>query len=285
MGILGIDIGGTNMRVGYIEDNRLVRSESVQLSNVDSEQETLDQLTSLIDIFSDRKTGGIGVGVPSVVDTEKGIVYDVQNIPSWKEVHLKEILENKYGVPVYVNNDANCFAAGEKYFGKAVGYRDVVGLIVGTGLGAGVITNGTLYTGSNCGAGEFGMISYRDSILEHYCCGQFFQNKYSVSGSVISERAGAGEAEALRIFDEFGAHLGEAIKIILYSLDPEMIVLGGSVSKSFRYFSASMRKSLGTFAYTKSLDRLKIEVSETENIAILGAAALYFDAAKQNSCV
>ncbi len=66
---------------------------------------------------------GIGVGVPSVVDIDQGIVYDVQNIPSWKEVPLGRILGERFGRPVYVNNDANCFAAGEKHFGKGKPYR------------------------------------------------------------------------------------------------------------------------------------------------------------------
>jgi len=85
----------------------------MSLSNNTDEQSVLESIYDLIDRFTDEEINGIGIGVPSVVDPVKGIVYDVQNIPSWKEVHLKEILEEKYKLPVYVNNDANCFAAGE----------------------------------------------------------------------------------------------------------------------------------------------------------------------------
>src|SRR5690606_24955530 len=112
--------------------------------------------------------------VPSVVDVDKGIVYDVQNIPSWKEVPLKAIMEERYGVPVQVNNDANCFALGEKYFGQGRDSKAFIGLTLGTGLGAGIILNDKLYAGPNCGAGEFGMVPYLDYHYEYYASGQFF---------------------------------------------------------------------------------------------------------------
>ena len=80
------------------------------------------------------------------------------------------------------------------------------------------------------------------------------------------------------IFAEFGRHLGEAVKAICYAVDPEIVVLGGSVGKSFRFFRAGLETAFATYAYSLAKERLRIEVSETEGIAILGAAALYFDA-------
>ena len=94
----------------------------------------MDQICGLIDESKPENLDGIGIGVPSVVDIEKGIVYDVQNIPSWKEVHLKSIMEERYCAATFVNNDANCFALGEKYFGKGLGHKSVIGLILGTGF-------------------------------------------------------------------------------------------------------------------------------------------------------
>jgi glucokinase len=233
---------------------------------------------SAIDAVLRKDVAGIGAGVPSVIDLKGGVVYDVQNIRSWKKVPLKTYLEERYHLPVYVNNDANCFAAGEKYFGKAKPCDHAVGLILGTGLGAGVIANGRLYSGTNCGAGEFGMLPYLDRNFEAYASGQFFERVHGVSGREVAARAERGEARALEIFAEYGRHLGQAVQAICYSVDPEIIVLGGSVSKSFRFFSAAMWESFQTFAYSITKERLRIEVSETENIAILGAAALYYDA-------
>jgi glucokinase len=282
MAIIGIDLGGTNVRVGLVEENRLIKVESKPINNKGTKEEIVNDIFNLINKFEIDKIEGIGVGVPGVVDLKNGIVYEVQNIPSWKEVRLMEILNNKYNIPVYINNDANCFAAGEKYFGKGQEYKNIVGLIVGTGLGAGIFMNGKLYSGSNCGAGEFGMIPFKESILENYCSGQFFQINYGKKGSDIYTQALGGDKAAQNIFYEFGLNLGEAIKIILYSIDPDIIILGGSVSKAFNLFQSSMNESISSFAYSKAKNNFKIAVSEIENIAILGAAALYMDAQTSN---
>jgi glucokinase len=283
MHVLGIDLGGTNVRVGLADRDKIIRVEAMPLNNTEDEQGVLNSIYELIDKFAGDEISGIGIGVPSVVDQEKGIVYDAQNIPSWKEVHLKEKLEEKYKYPVYVNNDANCFAAGEKYFGKAIKYSDSVGLILGTGLGAGLIINNKLYSGTNCGAGEFGMLAYKDKNYEAYCSGQFFDWKYKTDGVSLYRRAEAGDVESLEIFSEFGSHVGEVIKVIVYTIDPEIIVLGGSVSKSFGFFRKGIWKALERFGYPKSIEKLIIEVSETEQSAILGAAALYYNAGKVRS--
>jgi glucokinase len=276
--VIGIDLGGTNVRAGLVEGGRLADVRSVPVRSQGSERDVLEDMFSAVDAVMRKDVAGLGAGVPSVIDLKKGVVYDVQNIRSWKEVPLKSYLEERYHLPVYVNNDANCFAAGEKYFGKAKPYDHAVGLIVGTGLGAGVIANGRLYSGINCGAGEFGMLPYLDRNFEAYASGQFFERVHGASGREMAARAERGDKQALEIFAEFGVHVGEAVKAICYAVDPEVIVLGGSVSKSYRFFRDSLWKTFRTFAYSITKERLKIEVSETENIAILGAAALYYDA-------
>jgi glucokinase len=279
--ILGIDIGGTNLRVGLVDDNNLVRVEAINVNKNGNEKEIVNDLILLIKKFPDEKIDGIGIGVPSVVDSEKGIAYDVTNIPSWKEVHLKEILEAEFNIPVYVNNDANCFVVGEKYFGEIKDFKNIVGLIIGTGLGSGLILNNNLYTGKNYGAGEFGMILYKDQNYEYYCSGHFFKNEYHLSGEEVFHQAQLNEKKALNIFTQYGNHLGEAIKMILFAIDPEVIVLGGSVSKSFKFFKDSMWESVNKFSYNHSLKSLKILVSKINHSAILGAAALYYENSKK----
>jgi glucokinase len=276
--VIGVDLGGTNVRAGLVSGGHLTEVRSVAVRSQGSERDVLADMFSAIDPIMNNAVAGLGAGVPSVIDLKAGIVYDVQNIRSWKRVPLKARLEERYHLPVYVNNDANCFAAGEKYFGKAKPYDHAVGLILGTGLGAGVIANGRLYSGINCGAGEFGMLPYLDRNFEAYASGQFFERVHGVSGRELSGRAERGDPRALEIFSEYGRHLGEAVKAICYAVDPEVIVLGGSVSKSFKFFRKTMWETFQTYAYSIAKERLKIEVSETENIAILGAAALYYDA-------
>ena len=281
MSVLGVDLGGTNVRAGLVKNDRLVEVVSSPINGQGSQREIVEQIFRVVDPLIQKGLKGIGVGVPSVVDLKRGIIYDVVNIPSWKRVPLKALLEKRYRIPVYINNDANCFAVGEKYFGQAKKYNHVVGLIVGTCLGAGVITNGKLYSGANCGAGEFGMISYLGHNYEYYASGQFFKNVYKTSGKELFARAKSGDGEALRIFSEFGSHLGEAIKTILYAADPDIIILGGSVSKAYRFFKQAMWKSIKTFVYSLVLKNIKIGVSRVRNIAILGAAALYYDATRK----
>lgn len=277
MQVLGVDLGGTNLRVGLVENEKIIRVEETPVINTENADDILNCIYGLIDGFLSTDIKGIGIGVPSVVDPEKGIVYEVQNIPSWKEVYLKDLLQKRYNIPVYVNNDANCFAAGEKYFGKAKNYSDAVGLILGTGLGAGLILNNKLYSGPNNGAGEFGLIPYKDKNYEAYCSGQFFNWKYNTKGSDLYKRAVAGESDAIDIFTELGSHIGEVIKAVLYAVDPEIIILGGSVSKSFRFYQKQIWNSLETFTFPNTINNLKIEASEIEQVAILGSAALYYE--------
>lgn len=272
--IIGVDLGGTNIRSGKIIDDKIVHLTRRPTPSNGSVEEVMQQIYSVIDECFDASTTSIGVGVPSVVDVEKGIVYDVTNIPSWKVVPLKELLEKRYNVPVYVNNDANCFAVGEKYFGKAKSYKNIVGITLGTGLGCGLIFNGKLYEGSNCGAGEFGNVPYLSHNVEYYCSGQFFTDEKKVKAIDIFHLAQKGDAAALKLFAEYGFHLGEVLKSILYAYDPEIVILGGSVVRSFDFFKDAMYHALQDFAFSSVLANLKIDVSELENSSIFGAAAL-----------
>lgn len=277
MALVGVDLGGSYVRAGLVENNRLVRIVTRAVRNQGTAEEVLSDVISVLESVVSPEVQGIGVGVPSVVDLSTGTIYDVQNIPAWKEVPLRKILEDRFRLPVYVNNDANCFAVGEKHFGLGKNFDHLVGLIVGTGLGAGLIINGRLYAGPNCGAGEFGMLPYLDANFERYASGQFFLKSYGRPGQEFFEQARKGDEEARKIFVEFGHHLGEALKAIMYAVDPEAIILGGSVSKSFEFFRDSLFETVSGFAYSLARERVKILVSSTENIAILGAAALYLD--------
>ena len=275
--IIGVDLGGTKVSAGRVEKKRIVKHLSSDIAGEGSEKEVFETIIQTIEALFVPDVAGIGVGVPSLVDVEKGIVYEVQNIPSWKKVPLKEMLETQFRRPVYVNNDANCFAVGEKYFGKGKKYRNFVGLTIGTGMGAGVIIENRLYCGANCGAGEFGSVPYKDAVLEYYSSGQFFKGIHKIKGDEVFARAQRGDRTALKIFEEFGIHLGDALMIIMLAVDPEAIIIGGSVSRAFTFFEKSMRERMKTFPYQHAVERLRIEKSDEPQIAILGAAALCYD--------
>jgi glucokinase len=277
--VIGIDLGATNIRGAVVTGSDLSEIISQRIKSDGTVDEVLQDIYQVTDaLIAKENITAIGIGVPSVVDVEEGIVYDVQYIPSWKEVHLKGVMEQRYGIPVYVNNDANCFAVGEHYFGKGQGTNDMIGLTLGTGLGAGVIINNKLYPGFNCGAGEFGLFPYLDNVLEYYCSGSFFQNIYQLDGVEVFEKAQQGDERSLELYSELGTHLGNAIKMIMYAYDPKLIILGGSVRHAYPYFEQTMWERIKTLAYAKSIERIKIDVSELHNSGILGAAALYYDA-------
>lgn len=276
--LIGIDLGATNVRGAVVNDESISDIISQRIHTKGTEQQVLEDVYAIADKLIDSSVKAIGIGVPSVVDVKEGIVYDVQHIPSWKEVHLKQLMEARYHIPVHVNNDANCFALGEYYFGQGKGVDSFVGLTIGTGLGSGIIINKQLYAGVNCGAGEFGMVDYLDNNYEFYCSGSFFQNVHGLNGEEVFKKAKAGDPESLRLYKELGIHLGNAIKLVMYTYDPELIILGGSVQLAYEYFEQTMWERIKTFGFTKSIGRLKIKRSQLENSGILGAAALFFDA-------
>jgi glucokinase len=276
--VIGIDLGATNIRGAVVTGSALSDIVSARIHSDGSVEDVLNDIYQVVDALVDKTIKAIGIGVPSVVDVAEGIVYDVQYIPSWVEVPLKKLMEARYHIPVFVNNDANCFAVGEYHFGKGNGVGSMIGLTIGTGLGAGVMINNKLYAGYNCGAGEFGLFNYLDNILEFYCSGSFFQNVHHLDGVKVFEDAKKGDARALELYEELGTHLGHAIKMVMYAYDPELIILGGSVPQAYDFFQKNMWKEIKTFAYTKSAERIRIEVSALQNSGILGAAALYYDA-------
>jgi len=275
--IIGVDLGATNVRGAVVDGQQLQTIHSSRIHREGSVEEVLGDIFGIIDPLMSADIAGIGIGVPSVVDIEKGIVYDVIHIPSWKKVPLGGILSERYGIPVHVNNDANCFALGELYFGKGKGRRDFIGLTIGTGLGAGIIINHRLYAGPHCGAGEFGMVDYLDHCYEYYASGQFFRNVHGVDGEEVFRKATNGDAHSRALYAEMGMHLGRAIRMVLYTYDPSLIILGGSVRHAYAWFEATMWNEIRKFAFGTSGMDLRIELSDLENSGILGAAGLYYD--------
>lgn len=278
MKIIGVDIGGTKIHAALVQNQQIVKDYSCPTPFNKSKEEVIQAVESAIQqLFSDDVVG-IGIGVPGLVDLETNEVIDVLNIPSWDRVPLKAILEKSFKVPVYVNNDANCFALGEKYYGKGQPFKNFVGITIGTGLGAGIIINNHLYSGKFCGAGEFGTIYYRDGMVENYASGQFFKAQ-ELDGAELFTLAGKQNEAAIQKFYELGEHIGRAIANVLYSLAPDAIILGGSVANSYSFFEKGMHAVLkNEFEYQRLYQALKIEISELKNSGVLGASSLVLDA-------
>ncbi|MEC5142968.1 ROK family protein [Chitinophaga sp. 212800010-3] len=273
--ILGIDLGGTNLRAGVVNKGALQSVISQTLYAQGTREEILNQVFGVIDNVINADVGAIGIGAPGLVDPVSGILYDVVNIPSINETNLRSILEQRYNMPVKIENDANCFALGEFYFGIGSACESLVGLTIGTGLGTGIIVNGKILAGKHGGAGEFGMINYLDKNIEYYVSGRFFEHHYKTTGEVVYISALAGDPEAIAMYEAFGRHLGAAINVILYALDTECIVIGGAVKAAFSFYAKSMWDTVRSFEFKRTVSALKIEASALVNSNILGAAALH----------
>ncbi len=277
MKIIGVDVGGTTISAGLVHEGHITRQSDLPTPFDRPQFEVVQAVIQSIEEVFDPSVRGIGIGVPGLVDLEERTVLDVVNIPSWDSVPLADLVGDYFNKPVLVNNDANCFALGERYFGKGKPYKNFVGLTLGTGLGAGIIVNGHLYPGRLCGAGEFGNIFYRDKNIEAYASGQFFRDK-GIDGKVLFRRATIGDPVALKVFDDLGKHLGRAVANILFALAPEAIIFGGSVSKGFKFFGDAMHEFLeDNFPFRRLYNQLSIEISDAENMGILGASSLIID--------
>lgn len=269
-----LDLGGTNIRASLVDNGEYIEKKTVKCQADKPEDEIIDQISQLIQSLMRPDVDGIGIGVPSVVDPVKGIVYNAVNIKSWQEVHLKDKLERRFNVEVKVNNDCNCFVLGEQRYGAAKGYENVIGITLGTGVGAGVIINGKLYSGLLCGAGEIGSLPYKDSDYESYCSSQWFK-KHATDGFTMAQEAERGSETAIKLWSEFGHNLGELIKVCLWTYAPQAIVIGGGLAASYGLFEKSMKDSVATFPYAPIAQNCKILTAVLPNAALLGASLLF----------
>lgn len=273
---LGIDVGGTNLVLGQVRDGQIVRRVSTPWFPHEADlQQTLDILSEQIADMLTPDTEKIGIGVPSVVDVNRGIVYDTVNIPSWTEVPLKDYLEERFHLPVAVNNDANCYAMGV-YQGYPEDAKPEVLVVItlGTGVGMGIVDRGRLFVGANCGAGELGSLPYRGATLESYCSKQFFAGTGwdSLSASIAARD---GDPRATALFSDLGKRVGDLLCTVMFAYDPSHIALGGGVAYTYPLFRQSMEARLKRdFPYRKSLERLRIDVCTGDDIPVIGASLI-----------
>ena len=288
---IGVDLGGTNVRAGLVKDGRIVRLLSEPCKADRPEGEVVDHIASLIGELMRPEVSRIGIGVPSVVDAARGIVYNVVGIPSWREVYLKDLLEKRFGVPVYVNNDCNCFALGVSRFGEASAYSDVVCVALGTGVGGAVISDGRMVAGANGAAGEFGHMTINPAETETCACGRrgCVQQYVSASGIArlarkylaeheeesalrsveklttkdVFDAAKNGDSAANAILENVYDAFGYAISAVCTVADPEVVVIGGGVSKAGEVLVEGAKKGFLKYVFYPSTD-------VRFNLAVLG---------------
>ena len=275
--MIGVDLGGTKVAAGRVRNGGI---EQRVRRGVPADDDQATVLSAVMDTIAEVMTpevSAIGFGAPSVVDVTEGIVREVGNIPSWKSVPLKAELEHRFGVPTAVDNDANAFALGEFVFGAGKGRRHLVGITLGTGLGTGVVIDGRLLHGANCGVGELGKSPHKGLMLQSWCASPYFPREWDTTGDELHQRARRGDADAVAAWLAYGEELSVAVALALYAYDPQVVVLGGSIASAFDLFEASMRRGLADFAYPHIVERVRIVPSGLEHAAVLGAAALTFE--------
>lgn len=267
---VGVDIGGTKIRAGLVDQDGVISGVITRTCPSGAgKMEVVDNVARIIsELFSDE-VNLIGLGVPAIVD-EKGIVYDCVNIPSWDRVELKLILESRFGISVQVNNDCNCFVKGAAASEYGRDYRDMVGITLGTGVGAGLFLDGKVYTGRNSCAGEIGCMIYKDKNYEAYCSGEFFLDR-GTTAKAEAAKASSCDPEALRMWEEFGTNVGDLVNMVTFAYDPQVIVIGGGISSSFGLFEHSMRKRMATFPYPGVSSRLRVFADPSGDLSLAGS--------------
>ena len=269
MKILGFDIGGTKCAVMTAnwdgKEIELLKKDKCQTDRSLTPTQIIDKLMAMADKILDGKPEAIGISCGGPLDSKKGVIMSPPNLPGWDNVEIVKQLEAHYGVPAHLQNDANACAVAEWKFGAGRGCRNVVFMTFGTGLGAGFILDGKLYSGTNDNAGELGHIRLdkfgpvgfgKTGSFEGFCSGgglaqlgymkalekaqsgeypMYFKKGMTtadVTAKTVADAADAGDETALEVYRLCGEYLGKGLSIVIDLLNPEVIVIGSIFARS-----------------------------------------------------
>ncbi len=290
---LGIDIGGTKCAV-VIGDETGKIYKKVRFETMDKDK-TIERLIEVAREMGEFQSIGISCGGP--LDSKKGVIMSPPNLVGWDNVPVCEIFRNEFSVPVYLCNDANACALAEWKFGAGKGTENMVFLTFGTGLGAGLILNGRLYSGTNDMAGEvghirlenFGPVGYgKRGSFEGFCSGGgiaqlakelaleklqmgestgYCKNKSDlehITAKSVAESALSGDETAKKVYEICGTQLGRGLSVIVDVLNPERIVIGSIFQRSENLLREYMEKTLRVESLALSREVCKIVPAELE---------------------
>ena len=261
----GVDIGGTTIKMGFFETTgNLIDKWEIKTNTENKGESILSDVAQSIDNklapegISKDDVQGVGIGVPGPV-TSDGVVNRCVNL-GWGVKNVQEELSSLTGLKVKVGNDANVAALGEMWQGAAKGSKDVIVVTLGTGVGGGIIVDGKIVAGATGAGGEIGHITVNEAEIEPCNCGQYgcleqyasatgivrmakrklaksdeattLRNMEDLSAKIIFDEAKAGDEIAKGLVDELGKILGSALSNIACVVNPEVVVIGGGVSKA-----------------------------------------------------
>jgi glucokinase len=297
--VIGIDVGGTTTAAGLVAADGAVLAHHLEPTHGRGAGTTLSALIDLAERLgreaerAGHRLAGAGVGVPGTVDAETGVVgSDVHYVPDLAGAPLAAALGARLGVAVHADNDVNVLALGEWTYGAGRGCRSLVVLALGTGVGGGIILDGTLHRGQGGFGGELGHVPVKYDGRPCICGGRGCLKAY-VSGSDIAARGGEAlgrpvtAAEVFRLaaegdpaarapVDEALAALGAGLAIIVNGLNPERVLLTGSVAKSLLPLEGRVMESVRRHAFARALEHTRIQIVARDKTAtVRGGAALF----------
>jgi glucokinase len=312
--IVGVDLGGTTTKIAFIDLNgEILHKWEIRTDNSNDGQNITINIANAIDQklveLKEQKTKliGIGMGAPGPIDYDSGVVLNVVNL-GWKDnFPLQESLHKLTALPVVIENDANCAALGEMWNGAGKGTNDLVCVTLGTGVGGGVIANGNIVRGINGAAGEIGHITSipfggapcncgKSGCLETIASATgivrqaeielskadvkgplatIFAENGKVTAKDVFDCARNGDEVAKKILDEVAFHLGFALANIANTLNPQMIVLGGGVSRAGDILLDAVKVNFSMFAFSAVKESTNLALATLGNDAgVIGAGWL-----------
>jgi glucokinase len=284
--VLGVDIGGTKIAAGAVGDRACV-VHVVTIPTLASEgfNVSLGQVYKAIGECLSADVGAIGICAPGPLNPKIGVILNPPNLPGWRNVPLADLVSERFGVPTRVENDANAAGLAEVRFGAARGFDSVLYVTLSTGIGAGIILNGKIYHGKNGAAAEGGHVTI-DWRSDTICnCGTPGCIEALASGSAIARRgrtpeqiaegAARGDGESLRILDEIATMLGAWMGSMISMLDPDIIVVGGGMSRIGEALFSRLRRIAPSRTINRFASETPIVPAElAENVGIIGAASV-----------
>ncbi|MBI5145211.1 MAG: ROK family protein [Candidatus Omnitrophica bacterium] len=296
--IIAIDLGGTNLKVALIgRKYKILHKRVLSTKNFGRKDNLISAILEAINnIIRDKKISraeilGVGLGLPGPIDIKKGIVHLFPNIPGWREVNLKRILEKKLKLAVFLDNDANLMALAEARRGRAQGLSNVICITLGTGVGGGLIIQGELYRGASFAAGEIGHLPINEegpscncggrACLEAYIGNKKIEErarvlfKRRISLEELSRLAKKKNKKAVQLWTETARHLGRALVGVVNLLNPDAIVIGGGVAGAGKILFDRIRKVILEEAMPVQARQVKIVKAALGNDAgLIGASLL-----------
>ncbi len=285
--VIGVDFGGTAIKMGrFTRDGECLASLSLPTPQPATPEAVIPALVEGINQLNSEQTcRAIGVGTPGPVDETAKISLVAINLSNWWNVPLAKELEKAIGLPTFLANDANCAGLGEAWLGAGRGYKNLILLTLGTGIGGAIIINGELFTGHRGAAGELGLITLRpdgpscnsgnQGSLEQYISIQAIRRRTGKEPKELADLAELGDKFALDFWQEYGRDLGIGLTTLIYVLTPEVIILGGGISGAINYFLPSVLAEIEHRILFMSREDLKIIPAQLGNQAgAVGAARL-----------